>query len=658
MGEPLNLLQVEDSESDAELIVRLLKKAGYAVNAERVEDREAMRAALASREWDVIITDHRMAQFDAPGALRVLHESGQDIPIIVVSGSIGEELAVSMMKAGAHDYVIKTNLIRLPPAVEREIKEARARREQKKAQQALLESEERLAMAIDATQMGTFDFDPQTGKLIWSDLNKRHFGLPPEAEVGDPVFLRGLHDDDRERVQALVDYAMKPESGGKYAAEYRVRGIEDGVERRLAAWGRVYFDARGRPVRFVGVTLDITERVRLEEQFRQAQKLESVGRLAGGVAHDFNNLLTVISGYAQMTLAEIPAQHPLRAGIEEISDAADRAASLTRQLLTFSRRHQSEAKTIAVNDLLRDFHRMLDRLIGEDIELKLDLHPDAGGFRADPGGIEQIVMNLAVNAKDAMPSGGKLRIETGPFTVDEQYARDHPPLAPGRHVMLSVSDSGSGMAPEVRARIFEPFFTTKELGKGTGLGLSTVYGIVTQCGGAISVDSEPGHGTTFRMLFPATDGKTMRAAVRPEEPAPSGKETILVVEDEPGVRKYIREILRSHGYTVLESSNGRAALELVGENRAQIDLLMADAVMPEMGGLELSRHFAEIRPGVPVLFVSGYSGESWPEAGAMTSYLQKPFAPPALLSRVRTLLDARQDRAAGAASGRRSGDGS
>jgi len=640
MSQILRVLQVEDSESDAALVLRLLERAGYEIHSERVEDAGEMRAALERQVWDVIIADYRLPRFDAPGALRSLHETGQDIPFIVVSGAIGEDLAVAMMKSGAHDYLMKNNLARLAPAVEREIREACSRRERRQTERDLRESEERLALAIDATQLGTFDYYPQTGKMIWSDSTKRQFGLPPDAEVSSDTFRRGVHPDDFERFNTLVQNALRPGGDGRYINEYRTIGIEDHIERWISAWGRVFFDAQGEPVRFVGVGLDITESKRLEDQFRQAQKLESVGRLAGGVAHDFNNLLTVITGYAQMILGEWPRQHPFHDHMEEIAKAAARAAELTRQLLTFSRRNVIEPKKIALNDLVRNFEKMMGRLIGEDIQLIISLDPDAGSLRADPGEIEQVIMNLAVNARDAMPNGGRLLIETSRFVVDERFAQMHLLVAPGTYVMLSVSDTGVGMSPEVRAHIFEPFFTTKEPGKGTGLGLSSVYGIVRQSGGTVWVYSEPGHGTTFRMLFPALEGDQGPALPAPVEFGPAGKETILLAEDEPGVRKYVREILQQHGYTVLETANGRDALELAGEHSGPIHLLLADAVMPAMGGLELSRQFSSARPGVPVLCMSGYSDRIWSQAEMPENYIQKPFTPAALLTRIRTLLDA------------------
>jgi len=398
-------------------------------------------------------------------------------------------------------------------------------------------------------------------------------------------------------------------------------------------------DAGGEPGGILEINRDISDRKHLEEQLLQSQKLESVGQLAGGVAHDFNNLLTVINGYSIMALEELPADHSLRDLIEEICKAGDRAASLTRQLLTFSRRQVRSLNNFVLNDSVLDLEKMLRRLIGEDVELILSLDPDPAVIRNDRGHVEQILMNLAVNARDAMPKGGKLVIETSHATVDELYADVHFGVVQGNYAMLIVSDTGEGMPPEVKARIFEPFYTTKELGKGTGLGLSTVYGIVKQSEGAILVYSEPGRGTTFKILFPAVD-----ASVDPAQPvtAPGdlrGTETILVVEDEEGLRKYVREVLEQRGYTVVTSTNGRDALDLARGFQGPIHLLLTDVVMPEMGGIDLGEDFAALRPGVPVLHMSGYTDRLW-KTNTTPNFIQKPFTPTALLTEVRRLLGA------------------
>jgi signal transduction histidine kinase/CheY-like chemotaxis protein len=421
--------------------------------------------------------------------------------------------------------------------------------------------------------------------------------------------------------------------------EYRTIGLSDHAERWLVERGRVFFDAAERPSRFVGFTIDITDWKRLEEQFRHAQKMDSIGRLAGGIAHDFNNLLTVISGYGQMTLDELPTHHPLRGGVQEVLKAAAQATSLTRQLLTFSRRHAARTETIDLNELVADIQKMLGRLIGEDVKLTISMDPAAGAFRGDRTHIEQVIMNLVVNAKDAMPRGGTLSIETGPIEVDTRFAEAHVDVAAGRYTALTVTDTGTGMSPEVKSQIFEPFFTTKEHGKGTGLGLSMVYGIVKQCGATISVESEPGQGTAFRVLFPTVEFEPQDA--QPDSPvaAAPGSETILLAEDEPGVRSYVRATLEQNGYRVLDCGNGREAVERARQHAGPIHLLVTDGVMPEMGGMELAKEFSACRPGIPVLCMSGYSDQVWSFAAAPTSYIQKPFTPTAILSQIRTLLD-------------------
>jgi len=642
MSAKLRVLQIEDSESDAALIIRLLEKSGYIIHSERVEEAEPMRHALARQEWDVILADHQLPQFDAAGALEILRESGRDIPFIIVSGTIGQDRAAEMMRAGAHDYVLKDRIARLGPVVQRETRDAQSRRERRQAEERLRDRDEWLALAVSVTQLGMFDFYPQSAKFVLSEGGKRHLGLPPDAEVSYEMFLSGLHPDDRDRVNDLVRKTFDPGSGGECTADYRIIGLEDRVERWLSARGRVFFDSEGHPIRFVGVTIDITERKQLEEQFRQAQKLEGIGRLAGGVAHDFNDSLTVIAGYSQMTLDELPPLHPLRSGVEEVVKAAALATNLTRQLLAFSRRQSSRTETIVLNVLVASVQKMLGRMIGADVNLVVCLDPAAGAIRADAGHIEQVIMNLVVNARDAMPDGGKLTIETASQIVDERLAASRLDLAPGLYAALTVTDTGTGISPEVKAHIFDPFFTTKKQGKGTGLGLSTVYGIVKQCGGSISVHSELGRGTRFTILLPEVEAQAGEAVALPAVSLPLVTETILLAEDEAGVRGFVRLTLEHHGYRVLECSNGREAIERALQHPGSIHLLITDAVMPEMGGAELAGHFADCRPGVPVLCITGDSSAVWPGVASETGCLQKPFTPAALLTRVRALLDRKE----------------
>ena len=389
---------------------------------------------------------------------------------------------------------------------------------------------------------------------------------------------------------------------------------------------------------------DISETRTLEQQLRQAQKMEAVGRLAGGIAHDFNNLLMVISGYSEFLLERLGPDPRLRGPAQEIANATQRATSLTRQLLAFSRKQMLAPKILDLNEVVTENLKMLTRMIGEDIDLVMVPSPAIGAVRADPGQIDQVIMNLAVNARDAMPDGGKLTIETANVSLDENFARTHAPLEPGEYVMLALSDTGVGMDVDTQSRIFEPFFTTKGA-KGTGLGLSTVYGIVKQSGGFIFVDSQPHRGTTIRAYFPRIDARDEPAAMhdvlglpRPER----GQETILLVEDEVNLRRLARQYLETQGYKILEAEDGAAALQIAAGHKGALDLLLTDVVMPGMNGRELARHVTTQRPDIRVLYMSGYAENAVGHDGTLDAginLLQKPFSLPALKDRVREVLD-------------------
>jgi nitrogen-specific signal transduction histidine kinase len=388
---------------------------------------------------------------------------------------------------------------------------------------------------------------------------------------------------------------------------------------------------------------DISERKLLEAQFRQAQKMEAVGRLAGGIAHDFNNLLTAITGYADLALEDLPEGDPIRHDMKEILRAAYRAAGLTRQLLAFSRQQVLAPRVLDLNEVVRSVDQMLHRLIGEDIDLQTVLAPGLGRVKADPGQLEQVIVNLAVNARDAMPAGGNLTIETADIEMSETLGRDLTTVPAGHYVMLAITDSGTGMDEHTKARIFEPFFTTKEQGKGTGLGLATVYGIVKQSGGFIWVYSEPGHGTTFKIYLPRVEGAA-EALVPPVGPAevPRGTETVLIVEDEAAVRALAKTALARKGYRVLEAANGGEALLLCEAEQAPIHLLVTDVVMPGLGGADLAHRFAPLRPDMKVLFISGYTDQAAARDGKMppgAAHLEKPFSLDGLARKVREVLD-------------------
>jgi nitrogen-specific signal transduction histidine kinase/ActR/RegA family two-component response regulator len=393
---------------------------------------------------------------------------------------------------------------------------------------------------------------------------------------------------------------------------------------------------------FEMIAEDVTERRVLEEQLRQSQKMEAVGRLAGGVAHDFNNLLTVIKGYSELMLDQVKQGDPLRDEVEEVKKAADRAATLTRQLLAFSRKQVLEPKVLDLNQVVTTMERLLRRLLGEDIQFHTQLAPDLGRVKADPGQTEQVIMNMAVNARDAMPVGGKLTISTANVTVSAPARPEHT-IPAGAYIVLTVTDTGIGMDADTRSRIFEPFFTTKDQGKGTGLGLSTVYGIVKQSGGYISVQSEPGMGASFEIYFPRVNEAVDAAADTSTAQRRRGYETILLVEDEDGVRALTRQILQKHGYTVLETSHGGEALLACENHKDAIHLLLTDVVLSQMSGRELAQRLAQLRPEMKVLYMSGYSEDAILQHGVLgsgTSFLQKPFNTETLITKVREILDA------------------
>ena len=399
----------------------------------------------------------------------------------------------------------------------------------------------------------------------------------------------------------------------------------------------------GQAVGVQGIARDVTQRRHLEEQLTHAQRMEAIGHLAGGVAHDFNNLLTVVTGYSELVLRRLSAESPVRQEIEQIKKAGERATTLTRQLLAFSRKQMLQPRVLDLNAVLSDVEHLLRRLIGENIQLTMVLGPDLKRVKADPGQMEQIIMNLAVNARDAMPQGGMLTVGTANVVLDDDYANQHVDVKPGQYVMLAVSDTGIGMDDHTRSHIFEPFFTTKVKGKGTGMGLSTVYGIVKQSGGYVWVYSEPNQGSTFKIYLPRIDDpiETQDAANLAEELS-AGVETVLLVEDEEAVRSLVCKVLRASGYTVLESLNPADALRIAREHPDPIHLLLTDVVMPQMSGREVANQVIVLRPSTKVLFISGYTDDAIVHHGVLdpkTAFLHKPFSPDALARKVREVLD-------------------
>ena len=518
---PLRVIIVEDSDDDARLVLRALKQGGFDVTYERVETAETLQPLLEGREWDLVISDHGLPQFSAPEALRLVRNRGLDLPFIIVSGSMGEDLAVAAMRAGASDYLVKGQLARLVPAVQRELGEAEQRRQR--------------------------------------------------------------------------------------------RRIEE--------------------------TLRLTE-----GQLRQAQKMEAMGQLAGGIAHDFNNLLTAILGFSQFLLDDCAPDAPGRPDLEEIQKAGERAATLTRQLLAFSRQQVLEPQVVNLNETVKGVDRLLARVIGEDVELVTDIEPDLARVKVDPGQMEQILMNLAVNARDAMPSGGRLTIRTANRELSAPLSAPHSDVTPGKYVQISVSDTGTGIPPEIRNRIFEPFFTTKEAGKGTGLGLSTVYGIVNQSGGRITVDSQTGRGTCFEIYLPSVDASVDAPTAAQRENNGGGGETILLVDDERGIRELLRRTLEGGGYRVLTAGDGEEALVAAKGHRTPLHLLITDVVMPQIGGAELAARLKEHYPSLRVLYISGYLDHRLSRLAENVELLRKPFTPADLLRKTRAILSTVAER--------------
>jgi PAS domain S-box-containing protein len=519
----------------------------------------------------------------------------------------------------------------------------------KQYEQELRASEERLALALAATNDGLWDWNVQTGEAYFSPRYYTMLGYEPnEMPSGFETWRSLLHPEDLPVAEQLVAAHIDGKKPG-FVVEFRMK-TKDGGWRWVLGRGKVVErDDQGRPIRMVGTHTDISDRklaeqekASLQDQLIQAQKMESIGRLAGGVAHDFNNLLTSISGNAELTLMDLSENDPLRESIEEIGKAGRSAANLTRQLLAFSRKQIIEPKVLNINEVVAGSHRMLKRLIGEDVDLLFLPSSDLGGVRMDPGQLEQIVVNLVVNARDAMPEGGKLTLESGNVRIEERNWSGKDVLEVGEYVMLAVSDTGVGMGEEVLQHLFEPFFTTKGKGKGTGLGLATVYGAVKQNEGTVRVYSELGQGTTFKLYFPRVHAEPDPVRPPKDDALPEGKETIVVVEDEDAVRALAVRVLERQGYGVLAFANGEEAVMAVEESTRPIHLLLTDVIMPGMNGKILADKVRILRPGIRVLFTSGYTENAIAHHGVLDEgirFISKPYAPRSLARKVRDVLD-------------------
>ena len=629
---------------DAELLEYELQRAHIDFQARRVDSRDTFVEALTGFAPDVILADYTLPGFDGMTALRLAKEAAPVTPFIVVTGSINEETAVGCMRAGASDYLLKNNLARIGPAIEAALERERARAEHRAAEAALRQSEANLR-AIFHNAVQDFVLLDRAGTVL--TLNK--------AASNWANWVTGQDVSEGDVLVELLPPAIAEEWTGFF--DSALAGHMVAIERKVtnAAGTDRWFEAHLIPVvaedgGVIGVCLsvvNIDERKRTEENLRRVERLQAIGRLAGGVAHEVNNMMTVVLGLSEFLLRDLPAEDRRHEDVVEISRAADRAANITRQLLAFSRQQVMQPRLLDLNAVVQGTQGMLSRLLGAAYPVRLDLEPLLSSVRADPTQLEQVLLNLVLNARDAMPSGGTITVETRSAMLDDAYMRRHPgvDIPHGSYSALIVSDRGCGMDRDVQLRVFEPFFTTKPLGEGTGLGLSTAYGIVKQTGGYIWVYSEPGLGSAFKVYLPSFMAAPTASRELVREVPSGGRETLLVVEDEEMVRLLACRVLRERGYTVHEASHGAEALELLERTPMLPDLVVSDVVMPTMGGRELGTRLRERAPGLPVLYMSGFTGEDVVRRGLLepgVPFQQKPFHPDALAKQVRELLDARR----------------
>jgi two-component system cell cycle sensor histidine kinase/response regulator CckA len=637
MKSPLHILHLEDDPKDAALIQSALAAEGIACAITDVQGRAEFVAALERGGIDLILSDYSLPTFDGGSAIKIAHDRWPDLPVILVSGTLGEELAIDALKSGATDYVLKERLSRLAPAVRRAMQEVEERNEHRRAEQAIRRERDFLEASLNSLPGIFFLFD-QTGKFLRWNRNFEHVSGQAAAEIArmNPVdFFTG---DEQDYVTKKIGEVF---TAGSVTAEAHFTA-KDGTRTPYYFTGQK-IQVEGKPC-LIGTGIDVSERKRLEAQFIEAQKMEVIGHLAGGIAHDFNNILAVIIGYGSLIAVDLPPDDPMREHAEEILHAADRAAGLTRQLLVFSRRQTVQPIVLDLGEAVLGMDKMLRRLIDENIAMTIVPGKEHGRIKADSGHVGQVLMNLVVNARDAMPNGGKLTIATSNITLDENYVRNHPGTAPGEQVMLSVSDTGTGMSDAVKAHIFEAFFTTKAAGKGTGLGLATCQTIVQQCSGHIAVESELGKGTTFKVYFPRVEqALDIVAGAGLTGPVPRGTETLLVVEDDAAVRHLARGILEAQGYEVLSASNGQDALHVAREHKGSpIRLVVTDVIMPLMGGKVMAEWLKVTYPDLKILFTSGYTDDAIAKHGILepgVAFLSKPYTPAILACKVRAMLD-------------------
>ncbi len=645
-GRPPTVLAVDDDGTLRALLADALRARGFEV-WEAATGGEAL--ALAERGPDLVLLDVHLPDLSGLEVCRRIKANPQTalLPVVLLSGvAVHEHDRVQGLEGGADAYLTKpVGPDELVAQVRTMLRIHRVEQMAVAAQREAEAERQRLRLVLDTLPVGVWVTDARGTIVQWNPACERIWGgvrLVGPDHYGE---YKGWWRGTGKPVEAHEWGAARALLRGETSLN-ELLDIEPftGGRKTILNSAAPLRNAEGAVVGAIAVHEDVTERFLLEERLRQAQKMEAVGRLAGGVAHDFNNLLTVIIGCGELLLQALPPEGPTRPLAEEVARAGERAASLTRQLLAFSRKQPLAPRVLDLNGLVADLEPLLRRLIGEDVELATVLQPGLRPVRADPGQLEQVLLNLAANARDAMPHGGRLTVETRNVNLDEGYARLHPEVRPGPYVLLAASDTGHGMTAEVKAHLFEPFFTTKGPGQGTGLGLATAFGVVKASGGHIEVYSEPGAGSTFKVYLPrAEDARRPGKSYPGNTATPPGAEAVLVVEDEAAVRALTGRVLRGLGYAVLEAASGEEALRACGPGGSRVDLLVTDVVMPGLGGRQLAERLLAVHPGMRVLYLSGYPDDAVVRHGILereANFLQKPFTPAALAQKVREVLDA------------------
>lgn len=635
----VRLLHLEDNPRDAKWIHKTLEDAGLANHIRHVCDRDAFEAALNEDTYHLILCDFDPRDYHCETALSLARSKQPNVPVIVITSAKGEEQAVKCLHMGATDYLLKQRLERLPDAVRRAIAEAEEQQHLRNAERELRESEVCFRLMAQHSKEVFWFIGLHPERVLYvSPAVESIWGSPVTRFYEDPAFwLRAIAPEDQPRARAVWEACARG-GASRFDIEYHVIHTEGSV-RLVADTRAVSIDEARGGVHISGVARDITERTKLEQELRQSHKMEGIGQLAGGIAHDFNNLLTIIQGNSDLALDELDQESTVRSDICEIKRAATSAASLTKQLLAFSRLQMLQPRPIELRAVTRSVEKMLSRLIGDNIELVLELDEQSGYVFADFGQIEQVIINLTINARDAMPGGGRITIATstvlhhpGGDTAEEMVPCER----------LTVTDTGVGMDLATRERAFEPFFTTKAIGRGTGLGLSTVHGIVKQSKGDIQLSSAPGLGTTFAIFFPQCEVETAMRTVPVAPSAIVGTETVLVVEDQPSLQDLVVRILRQRGYDVLYASDGDEAVRVAAATTRPIQLVISDVVMPGMSARVMVEQLRESRPEVRVLLMSGYHNDDeilQILENPSVDFLQKPFLPQDLAEKVRAVLE-------------------